>query len=159
MRATFTAAALLLIAVVAQGQGVTGPTVGDPIELDLGLKPGERAELETLDAVELLDQLEGRVIVRGFEPGTHALRFTATDAAGNTRQITGAVEIASVLHPDDDLEPAPLAPPLPFDQNHAAWIAIGIVAAGAGCSLALSVLGAASQSNPARQPASLPQRS
>lgn len=129
MRTACTIILLSLLAAVAYGQSAAGPTIGDPIELDLGLLPGERVELQPVESVELIEQVDGRVIVRGFRPGTHALRFIATDETGSTREITGAVEIASVLGPEDDLEPAPLAPPLPLPPNRVAWIAIGVATA------------------------------
>lgn len=130
MRILF-ASFLLLFSPIVVAQTSPGPAVGDPIPLDLELRQGERVELESTEFVELLQQEAGSVIVRGFRPGTHPLRFTATAEDGSTREIISAIEISSVLHPDDDLEPAPLAPPVPLEPNRTAWVAIGIAAVGA----------------------------
>lgn len=122
---------LLILAAAAYAQQTTGPTVGDPIAVPLDLRPGERIELESAEAVELIEQSAGGATVRAFRPGTHMLRFLVSDEQGSTREITSTVEVFSVLNSDDDLEPAPLAPPVPLDANRRAWIAIGAAALGA----------------------------
>lgn len=122
---------LLLLVLPVSAQPVGGPTIGDPIAVDIQLQPGERIELVPTEDVEIVDRTPVGVVVRGFRPGTHVLRFLVTGENASTREITSAIEISSVLHPDDELEPAPLAPPVPLTPNRTAWIAIGVAAAGA----------------------------
>ncbi|MBW3670760.1 MAG: hypothetical protein KY432_03715 [Acidobacteria bacterium] len=131
MRSLITVLLLMVVSAGAHAQVQAGPTVGDPISVQLDLRPGERVELEPTETVELIEQTAEGVTVRGFRPGTHELRFVATDERGSRRTITGSVEISSVLGPDDDLEPAPLSPPVPLPPNRTAWAAIGVAMLGA----------------------------
>lgn len=130
MRALFIMT-LLVVSSAAVAQNGPGPTVGDPITITLDLAEGEHVSLDSAGEVDLIQQEGGRVTVRGFRPGTHVLRFLVTDESGSTRELTSAIEITSVLHEDDDLEPAPLAPPVPLSPNRVAWIANGVAAAAA----------------------------
>lgn len=131
MRLLVAAFLVLVSPAMAQTPVAAGPTVGDPIAVDLDLRPGERAELAPLEGVEIVAQNDGGVTVRGFRPGTHVLQFLVTGEGGTTREISRAIEISSVLHADDDLQPAPLAPPVPLGPNRTSWIAIGLAAFGA----------------------------
>ncbi|MDX1584948.1 MAG: hypothetical protein R3338_15225, partial [Thermoanaerobaculia bacterium] len=84
-----------------------------------------------VEGVEIVEETDTGLIVRGFRPGPVELGFVITDERGSTRTVNREIEIASVLHPDDDLEPAPLAPPIPLEPNRRAWAAIGGAALGA----------------------------
>jgi hypothetical protein len=118
-----------LVAFAAGGQ--TGPTVGDPVEVDLGRVAGETIEIDPPEGIEVDRETESGVVVRSFRPGPVTLEAILWSDGGEPRSITRQIEIASVLHPDDDLEPAPLSPPLPLRGNRGAWIAIAAAAVAA----------------------------
>lgn len=123
-------ACFLVVVAICVGSlwGQPGPTVGDPIALDLDLRPGERVELEPVDGIEVVEHTGNGLIVRGFRPGPATLDLVVTGENGATRKLSRVIEVASVLHEDDDLEPAPLAPPVPLPPNRRAWAAIGVAA-------------------------------
>jgi hypothetical protein len=125
------AATLIVIAVALPSIGQTGPTVGDPVFVDLGRSEGESITIAPPEGIEIDRETESGVVVRSFRPGTVSLDAILTSETGQSRSITRQIEIMSVLHPDDDLEPAPLSPPLPLSRNRGAWTAIATAAVGA----------------------------
>lgn len=131
MMRNLAAIAVLFIALNVSAQNPGGPTVGDPIAVDLDLRAGERIELEPLEGVDVVARIPEGVLVRAFRPGPVTLRFILTDERGASREIIREIEIASVLHADDDMEPAPLAPPVPTTANRTAWVSIAIAAVAA----------------------------
>jgi hypothetical protein len=134
--------AMLLFAVAAalSAAGQTGPTVGDPVFVDLDRRAGETITIELPEGVEIDRETEAGVVVRSFRPGTFSLDAILTGETGSSRSITRQIEIMSVLHPDDDLEPAPLSPPLPPGRNRTAWIAITAAAVAGAAAWALLIL-------------------
>ena len=118
----------LLIALAASPFSFTPPkpTVGDAITISARATPFDvrpSAEFEVISATPT------EVVLRTFRPGPLRMEIT-THVPGEVPE-TGTLEIAvaSVLAPDDKLEPAPLRPPksLPPD-NKPFWIAVGVAA-------------------------------
>jgi hypothetical protein len=95
-------------------------TVGDPIVVDLKKAP---VALEKSAAYEVVSRSGSRIIVRTFDPKP----FTISGTAGGVpfRQI---IPVTSVLKPNDDLKPAPLAPPRKEAEPLHPWVLIGVAA-------------------------------
>lgn len=110
---------------------VLGPTVGDPVAIEVDLEPGEVVTLGPVEGVEMIEQSPDRVLVRSFRPGTIRVPLVVTGNDAQTRELVTEIQVASVLRGEDDLEPSPLAPPIPPPPNRVAWVAIAIASAAA----------------------------
>ena len=97
------------------------PTVGDLITIDFA-KP---VVLDRSDSYEIVSQKGTRVVVRSFEPKPFAL----SGVTGGVRFRNLMVPMHSVLKPKDNLDPAPLRPPVRIPYPRQPFIAIGIAAA------------------------------
>jgi hypothetical protein len=117
--------ALLLLAAV---------TIGDPVILDLPKGP---VVLEKPVGYEVVSNRGRRVVVRTFQPKP----FTVAGTAGG-EGFRRTIEVRSVLKANDDLKPAPLAPPRAEAEPRLPWILIaiaGVLAIAAWSLLALRV--------------------
>jgi hypothetical protein len=97
------------------------PTVGDLITIDFA-KP---VVLDRSDSYEIVSQKGTGVVVRSFAPKPFAL----SGVAGGVRFRNLMVPIRSVLKPKDNLDPAPLRPPVRIPYPRQPFMAIGIAAA------------------------------
>jgi hypothetical protein len=101
------------------------PTVGDRITVQFE----GRVALEPSRDYEIVEQRDSRVVVRTFSPKPFALAGTV----GEVRFRNLMIPVQSVLKPNDDLKPAPLAPPQAVPYPRAPFVAI---AAAAACAVA-----------------------
>ncbi len=107
------------------------PTVGDPIRIEYAIEEGSRIVPDVKPEYEIVSVEDGALVVRSFRPGN----FTVTGAVerdGVTEAFRGpGIEVRSVLGENDDLEPAPVKPPVvpPPQQLPRIMIASAAVAA------------------------------
>ncbi len=111
---------LVLLAAVTVTFSPAQPTVGTPIAVEFR----ETVKLDPSPEYEVVESSGRRVVVRTFDPQPFALSGTV----GNVRFRGLKVPVASVLKPNDDLKPAPLAPPAPQPYPRRPFYAIGIAA-------------------------------
>jgi hypothetical protein len=111
---------LVLLAAVTVTFSPAQPTVGTPIAVEFR----ETVKLDPSPEYEVVESSGRRVVVRTFVPQPFALSGTV----GNVRFRGLKVPVASVLKPNDDLKPAPLAPPAPQPYPRRPFYAIGIAA-------------------------------
>ena len=112
--------ALVFLAAVTATFQPAAPTVGDPVAIRF-------AAPVTLDAspeYEIVEQTGNRVVVRTFKPRP----FMLSGTAGNVRFRNLRVPVQSVLKQNDDLKPAPLAPPQPLPYPRRPFLVIGAAA-------------------------------
>jgi hypothetical protein len=99
------------------------PTVGDPITIDFP----SAVVLNASEDYELVSQERNRVVIRTFKPKPLALSGTV----GGEEFQKLVIPVSSVLQPDDNLQPAPLKPPLAPPASRTPWYALGGAAAAA----------------------------
>ena len=99
------------------------PTVGDLVTIDFQ-KP---AVVDKSPAFEIVSQRGSRVVIRTFEPKPVAV----SGVAGGVRFSGLMIPVRSVLKPKDNLEPAPLRPPVSVPWPRMPFILIGSAAAAA----------------------------
>lgn len=128
-----------LLAIVFLSLGASGPvnvtmsparpTVGDLITLTF---PNDvnRVTVAPNAGYEVVRTERNRVVARVFKPGPFVLSGKLVRAAGTT-SFRQAITIASVLQPNDSLDPAELKPPRPLPPSDVARIAIACAAAAA----------------------------
>lgn len=112
----------ILAAVVVTFQPAA-PTVGDRITVQFD----GRVALEPSRDYEVVEHRDSRVVVRTFSPKPFAL----AGRIGDVRFRNLIIPVNTVLEPNDDLKPAPLAPPRPVPYPRAPFIAIAVAAASA----------------------------
>ena len=108
------------------------PTVGDPIAIDFP----SAVKLDVSKDFEIVSQRNGHVVIRTFEPKPIVL----SGVAGATRFTNLIGPVHSVLRKNDDMKPAPLAPPRPSPYPRYSFIAIGIAALAAIIAWAAAIL-------------------
>lgn len=111
--------AFVLAAVTATIQP-SAPKVGDLITIEFAAP----VVLDASTDYEVVSRAGNRVVVRTFTPKP----FVMSGAVGGTRFTNLKVPVASVLAPNDSMNPAPLAPPLQVPYPRAPFIAIAIAA-------------------------------
>ena len=94
------------------------PNVGDPIAITFPAP----VVLDASPEFEVVERRGNVVVVRTFEPRA----FSLSGTSGNVRFRNLKIPVASVLRPNDDLAPAPLAPPRSADIAWLQWIAIAL---------------------------------
>jgi hypothetical protein len=111
---------VFLLAAVTATFHPPAPKVGDLITIDFAAP----VVLEASPDYELVSRERNRVVVRTFSPKP----FVLTGTAGNVRFTNLIVPVHSVLKKNDDLAPAPLAPPVAVPYPRAPFLAILIAA-------------------------------
>ncbi|HEX6178574.1 MAG TPA: hypothetical protein VF057_09445 [Thermoanaerobaculia bacterium] len=101
----------------------SAPTVGDPITIDFP----SAVVLNASEDYELVSQERNRVVIRTFNP--KPLTLTGTVDGVEFRQLV--IPVKSVLQADDNLQPAPLKPPIAPPPSRAPWYSLGGAAAAA----------------------------
>lgn len=111
---------LALLAAVTVTFHPARPTVGDPI----AIRFEEPVRLDASADFEIVEQKGNEVVIRTFA----SRPLTLSGTAGSVRFRNLRIPVVSVLKKNDDLKPAPLAPPRPVPWPRLPWIAIGIAA-------------------------------
>ncbi|HEX7706194.1 MAG TPA: hypothetical protein VF701_07020 [Thermoanaerobaculia bacterium] len=111
---------LPVLALVAVSFSPPAPTVGDLITVRF---EGEVA-LEPSEQYEIVSQEESTTVIRTFQP----VPLLLSGRTGDTGFRNLVIPVRSVLRPDDDLTPAPLAPPLSSPYPRAPFVAIALAA-------------------------------
>ncbi|HEX8619463.1 MAG TPA: hypothetical protein VF911_17915 [Thermoanaerobaculia bacterium] len=114
------AAVMLLGAVVSASFQPPAPKVGDLITIEFAAP----VTLDASPAYEIVSRNGNVVVVRTFAPQPFAL----SGVVGDVRFRNLNVPVQSVLAPNDQLAPAPLAPPREVPYPRAPFIAIAIAA-------------------------------
>lgn len=114
---------LAVLAVVTATFQPPAPKVGDLITVEFA----EPVELEQKAGYEIVEQSGKKAVVRTFEPKPFALE----GVTGRVRFRNLVIPVGSVLQKNDDLKPAPLAPPREVPYPRRPFIAIGIAAVAA----------------------------
>jgi hypothetical protein len=96
------------------------PKVGDLIRIDFAAP----VTLEASPEYEVVSRNGAHVVIRTFAPKP----FVLSGTTGGVRFTNLVVPVGSVLKKNDDLAPAPLAPPVPVPYPRAPFIAIGLAA-------------------------------
>ena len=94
------------------------PTVGDRVTITFE----QPAQLDPSPDFEVISRSGNRIVLRTFQPKPLALSGTV----GGTPFRNLILPVQSVLHPKDDLEPAPLVPPVLEPAPRRPWILVGI---------------------------------
>jgi hypothetical protein len=110
---------ILVLALVTATLQPASPKVGDLITVTFPTP----VVLDASRDYEVVSRSGNRVVVRTFTPRP----FTISGAAGDVHFI-GTVPVGSVLRENDDLAPAPLAPPKAMPYPVLPWYAIGAAA-------------------------------
>lgn len=110
----------LILATVTTTIHPPAPTVGELITLEFAAP----VSLDPSDAYEVVAQEENRVLIRTFQPRP----FVVSGTAGAIRFDDLVVPVRSVLRQNDDMEPAPLAPPVPAPYPRGPFLMIGAAA-------------------------------
>lgn len=111
---------ILVLALVTATLHPAAPRVGDRITVTFAAP----VVLDASPAYEVVERQGNRVVLQTFEPKP----FVMSGTAGGVRFSNLRVPVTSVLKPDDDLTPAPLAPPRPVPYPIAPFVAIGVAA-------------------------------
>ena len=111
---------LAVLAVVTATFQPPQPKVGDLVTVEFA----ERVQLDPSETYEIVSQQERRVVIRTFEPEP----FRLSGVAGDVRFRNLEIPVVSVLQENDDLTPAPLAPPRAMPYPRAPFIAIAVAA-------------------------------
>ena len=123
---------------LAAGSGVmvtpATPTVGDLITLQFPLPADHVLTLDPSEEYELVEIDGTRAVIRSFRPGPLTVVARTAREGEEPRAYSAQIEIASVLAPNDSLEPAPLAPAQPLPGERLPWLVIG----GAGVAAAMA---------------------
>jgi hypothetical protein len=120
---------ILVLALVTATLQPAAPRVGDRITVTFAAP----VVLDASPAYEVVERQGNRVVVRTFEPKP----FVMSGTAGGVRFSNLRVPVSSVLGPNDDLSPAPLAPPRRVPYPLAPFVALGIAALAAVAAWAL----------------------
>jgi hypothetical protein len=123
---------LPVLALVAASFSPPAPTVGDLITVSFE----ERVVLDPSEQYEMVSQEEATVVIRTFQP----VPLLLSGRTGDTGFRNLVIPVQSVLRPDDDLTPAPLAPPLSSPYPRAPFVAIALAALTAAISWAAVLL-------------------
>jgi hypothetical protein len=111
---------LAILAVVTATYAPPAPTVGDLITVEFETD----VRLDESESYEIVSQEGSRAVVRTFQPRP----FLLSGRAGYINFRGLPVVVRSVLEPQDDMAPAPLAPPVPVPYAREPFIAIAIAA-------------------------------
>jgi hypothetical protein len=112
---------ILVLLIVTATFRPAAPTVGDPITIEF-----ERPViLDKSESYEIVSQKQNQIVVRTFRPEPFELSGRIDDV--RFRKLI--VPVTSVLAPDDEMEPAPLDPPLKSPAMRKPYYAIGIASA------------------------------
>jgi hypothetical protein len=109
-----------VLALVAVSFSPPAPTVGDLITVRFA----EAVALDASEQFEIVSQEKTIAVIRTFQP-VPLLLSGRTGATGFRNLV---IPIRSVLQPEDDLTPAPLAPPLATPYPRAPFVAIAFAA-------------------------------
>lgn len=110
----------LILATVTTTIHPPAPAVGDLITLEFA----GPVSLDASDAYEIVAQEENRVLIRTFQPKP----FVVSGTAGAIRFDDLVIPVRSVLKQNDDMQPAPLAPPVPVPYERGPFLLIGAAA-------------------------------
>lgn len=89
------------------------PTVGDPVRIEYQIVPGARIVPDVSSAYEIVSADGSTMIVRSFRPGPLTVAGSVERDGGIREPFRGpTIEVRSVLAEDDELQPAPLKPPV-----------------------------------------------
>lgn len=110
----------LILATITTTVHPPTPTVGDLITLEFA----GPVTLDPSDAYEIVAQDGNRVMLRTFQPRP----FVVSGTQGVIRFDNLVVPVRSVLRQNDDMQPAPLAPPRPAPYPREPFIAIAVAA-------------------------------
>lgn len=116
---------LALVAAFTVTFSPASPRVGDLVTVDFPAA----VVLDPSPEYEVVTRAGRRVVVRTFTPKPFEMRGVA---GGNVLFTKVMIPVKSVLRPNDDLAPAPLAPPVRAPQPQLPWIAL---ATAAGCAI------------------------
>ena len=111
---------ILVLALVTVTFSPPAPTVGDPITITFEAP----VTLDPSPSYDIVSQQGRRAVVRTFTPHSFAL----SGVTGSVRFRNLVVPVRSVLKKNDDMKPAPLAPPRASPYPRAPFIAIAIAA-------------------------------
>jgi hypothetical protein len=111
---------LSVLALVAVSFTPPAPTVGDLITVRFE----DGVVLDPSEQYEIVSQEEATVVIRTFQP----MPLLLSGRRGDTGFRNLVIPVRSVLRPDDDLTPAPLAPPLSSPYPRAPFVAIALAA-------------------------------
>jgi hypothetical protein len=114
---------LAILAVVTATYAPPAPTVGDLITVEFETD----VRLDESESYEIVSQEGSRAVIRTFYP--KPLLLSGRAGYINFRGLP--VVVRSVLEPQDDMAPAPLAPPVPVPYAREPFIAIAIAAGAA----------------------------
>ena len=95
------------------------PTVGDLVTIDFP----QPVTLAASKDYEIVSQRGGHVVIRTFEP--HAITISGRAGA---EPFAMRMPVASVLKPNDPMQPAALVPPHPVAYPRMPFVIIGVVA-------------------------------
>ena len=112
---------LAVLALVTASFSPPAPKVGDLITVEFQAP----VVLDASRDFEVVSRSGTRVVVRTFEPKPFVLSGIV---GGNVRFTNLIVPVGSVLEATDNLQPAPLAPPVRTPYPRAPFVAIGIAA-------------------------------
>ena len=99
---------------------VAAITVGDPVTIDLPKAP---VVLQQSADYEVLSNAGKRIVVRTFRPKP----FVVSGSAGG-EPFRRTIDVQSVLKPNDNLRPAPLASPRVEPEPWLPWTLVGATA-------------------------------
>lgn len=107
------------------------PTVGDSVRIEYTIEEGSRIVPDVRPEYEIVSVEGGTLVVRSFRPGN----FTVTGSVerdGVSEAFRGpGIEVRSVLGENDNLEPAPVKPPILHPPQQLPRIMIASAAAAA----------------------------
>lgn len=101
------------------------PTIGDLVHVEV--RHSAPITFERSETIELVRSEGNKASVRVLRTGPQKVSFTVNDAA-RTSRLAFNIVVASVLAPDDALQPAPLAAPQKTPYPRAAIIACSVAA-------------------------------